>query len=271
MPRYQITYIFDMPGHGFTESWWVDRDETNLDQIRDIARTVAEARMRLAGDDCTLQAIRISNGSEAGRVGKTYYNPIEGQSGKGSMASNVAMNAQFGTINNDYQKLVQLRGGWDEWEGEGGALLKSDEQLIARFTSYVSALRGAGFGWRSIVSRLEFPITNYVVSAEQVVTLTLDGSTSGIGATNTRRVARVSKLNGKSVLNGAQVIRVSGPNTVDLVKPTAAGDFKSPGVLVVPSYTVRQIANGELQRLGTRQAGAPLLRSRGRASARPRT
>ena len=271
MARYQITFIFDMPAHGFTESWWLESDLTNLDQIRDLAVPVAKARMGLAGDDCTMQAIRISNGIEDGRVGKTYYLAREGEQGKGCMASNVAMNAQFGTQQNDFQKLVQLRGGWDEWEAEGGSLLKSDSNLMSRFNTYLSSLIQSGFGWRSIVSRQTFPITGYEVSADSIVTLQLDGNTSGIGSPGTRKAARISKLNGKSVLNGQQVIRVASSTTVVLEKPTAAGAFTAPGELVVPSYTIRQVRNGELQRLGQRQAGAPLLRSAGRRSARPRT
>jgi hypothetical protein len=270
VPNYQVTYIFDLPGHGFTESWWVTDSRTNLDELRDTAMTVARARMGLASEQCTLQAIRISNGAEDGKIGKTYYEPLGGVAGKGGMASNVAINCQFGTQNNDYQKLVQIRGAWDEWEVTGGALDKGNPQLRSAFGTYVAAIQQARYGWRSIVSRQTFDITNYEVVDGSYVVLQLAQVTTPLGAVGNRRVARISKLNTKSVLNGEQVIRVSGLNTVTLEKPTAAGPFVAPGQLIVPSYGYRVSANGSLQRLGKRQAGAPLLRSPGRRSARAR-
>jgi hypothetical protein len=277
MPRYKVTYIFDMPKHGFTESWWVDHSDTNLDAVRDTARFVAEKRALLMGDGCTMQACRIANADAAGRVGKTYSMIFTGDADNGSMPSNVAINCIFGTTDNQFQKIVQVRGGWDQWEGVGGNLIVNND-LLTRFGAWKAMLISKQFGFRSIVSRARFGVTGYTVTANGNVTVNVvhaeapgTNLLTAVGPVGTIKTARFSKVNGKSRLNGTQVIVVTSPTTVELVKPLALTAYVSPGAMEVPSYTVRPVANGDIQRLGSRQAGAPLLASRGRAPARPRT
>ncbi len=277
MPRFKITYIFDMPKHGFTESWYVDSETSNLDVVRDRAAIVAEKRALLMGDGCTMQAVRISNDDLPGRVGKTYAMIKTGSSTQGAMASNVAVNCIFGTADNNFQKLVQLRGCWDNWEGNGGALLV-DTELNSRFQGWRSALIGNGFGFKSIVSRVPFAITGYTTTPSGLVSLVaihaLAPATNlltAVGPVGTTKAMRFSRVNGKSRLNGVQVAVVTGPTELQLAKPLALTAFVTPGRVEVPSFTVRTVQNGDLQRLGKRQAGAPLLASVGRRSAIPRT
>lgn len=277
MPRYKGTFIFDMPKHGFTESWYVNNSSSNLDTVRDRFAIVASKRALLMGDGCTMQAVRISNDDEPGRVGKTYALIKTGNSENGAMASNVAINCIFGTEDNNFQKLVQVRGGWDNWEGNGGALIAEGE-LQSRFNAWKAALIAEQFGFKSIASRATFQVTGYTVSPQGRVIITVvhanaPGTTAltAIGPVGTTKAMRFSKVNGKSRLNGVQVAVVTSATTLELVKPLGLTEFVTPGRVEVPSFTVRQVANGDLQRLGNRQAGAPLLASVGRRSALPRT
>ena len=270
MPKYAITFIFSLQRHGFTETWWKNTDSQTLDNLFDDAKVVAEQRMKLAGKQTELQAIRISNGDDPGRVGKTYYNPLLGNQNLDSAASNVALNCQFATVDNAYQKLVQIRGFPDDWETGGGAPFNGDGALQAAFDSYRNAILLKQFGWRSINARQRFRITGYTTTAQGIVKLAVEEPTAPVGGIGTQKPVRISGLNVKSVLNGEQVVIVTGANEFTVLKPIAVGPFVSQGSLVVPSYTVRVAANGTIQRIGKRQAGAPLLQSRGRGRVRQR-
>ena len=278
MPRYQVPFVFKLSEHGFSESWYVDSGDTNLDRVRDLAITVAKKRMLLASGGCTMSAIRIANADLPGRVGKTYSDdPIEGKAEGPSMASNVAINCQFGTALNDYQKLVQVRGAPDAWESNGGQLDTANKELRAAFASWVGALIGTGFGWLSIGERTTFAVTGYVVSPAGAVSVVVESSAPGVslltaaGPIGTRNTLLFKRVNGRSRINGPQVCIVTGATTLSLSKPLALTDFVSPGIVEVPTKALRLVANGSLSRIGNLQAGAPLLLSPGRRAAQPRT
>lgn len=271
MPDYQVTFIFDLPGHGFSESYWKNFSSDSLDIAFDNALQLGLRRLYMCGEQTVLQAIRISDGELGGRTGRTFYVGQTGYTGKGSMASNVALNVLLSTANAQHSKMVQFRGCWDEVEVTGGAFDKSNVTFQNGFDSWRQWLLANGYGWRGIVSQQLFNVTTYVTDPSSVVMLTMSTPTGGLGSEGTRRKARFSKINVKSVINGPQIIRVGAGNTVFLAKPLAVGPFVSPGIMSVPSYITRAAASATIQRIGTRQAGAPLLRSRGRAPARPRT
>jgi hypothetical protein len=272
MPRWQVTYIFDIPGHGFTESYYTNDQSNNPDVPYVRALRVGRVRMGVAGGECLLAAIRISNADDPGRVGKTYHQPIFGDKTFQCSASNVAFNCQLFTADSQFAKIVQVRGCPDVWENAGGAIDKENELVKSRFQAWFNALVQEGFGWRGIVSQQQFDVTGYTRDAQDRVKLAVKQPTAPVGAIGLQKSVRLSKINGgKSVLNGTQVVAITGDNEFTIVKPIAAGPFTFPGKLLVPSYTVRVIASGLLQRLGQRQAGAPLLRSRGRGPVKQRT
>jgi len=271
VPIFAITYIFDIPGHGFSETHYKSFTSDNLDSARDVAVELGQRRMAMAGEQCVLQAIRISNAEDPGRVGKTYYQGIVGVTGKGCMASNVALNIITGNFNNTANSLTQFRGCWDEVELNGGAFDRGNTAFITAFNSWAQYFIQQGFGWRSISATTSRVVTNYIINpTTMIVTVTHDGAALPFGGVGVRKTARFSKVNGKSKLNGTQVIVVVGDNTVSLVKPLALAPFQTPGTINVNAYTFIAAQNATIQRIGKRQAGAPLLRAPGRQPARPR-
>lgn len=271
MPVFAVTFIFDMPGHGFSETHYKDFSSGNLDAARDNALILGQKRQAMSGEQTTLQAIRIANAEDPGRVGKLYYVGLPGVTGKGSAASNVALNIATSTFDNQYTSQTQFRGFWDEVEQTGGAVNYGNAAFMLAFNAWAAYYVAQGYGWRSVFSTIERTVTGYAVDPDtSVVTVNHGGAANPFGAVGVRKVARFSKVNGKSRLNSVQVIYVTGENTVVLAKPLALGPFMTEGLIKVNSYTFRAAANASIQRVGKRQAGAPLLRSRGRRPVQPR-
>jgi hypothetical protein len=273
---FQYTYIFDMPGHGFTETHWREGpgSETLL-QAFEVAQELGRRRQVMSGAQTILQGVRISNAELAGRKGTTQQEAILGNSAHGSTASNVALNVAIATANNEESKTTQMRGFWDDEEITGGALLKSSAFRTA-FNSWAQYYTSKNFGWYGQnATTAEFPIIGYSVTAQGVVTLQVQGDLTGKLAINKARQVRITGLNGgSSQLNGEQVViftSYTAPISTVLVKfPIALTAFSQIGFLVVHNYTFRPGVNLSMQRVGTRQAGAPLLRSRGRSAKRKR-
>jgi len=271
MPVFACTFIFDIPGHGFSETHYKSFTSENIDNARDVCVTLGQKRMAMAGEQCVLQAIRIANAEEPGRVGKPYYQGIVGVTGKGCMASNVAVNVVTSTFNNTESSLTQFRGCWDEVELDGGAFDRGNAAFMTAFNNWAAYYIQQGFGWRSVFATTTRVVSGYVIDANtQIVTVTHDGAALPFGPVGTRKTARFSKVNKKSKLNGQQIVVVAGDNIVKLVNPLALGPFATSGTINVSSYTFRPAQNATIQRIGKRQAGAPLLRAPGRRPAQPR-
>lgn len=270
MPLFDCTFIWDMPGHGFTATLRKEFASQNLDAAQDIAFELARRWQGMAGEQTVFQAVRISDAEAEGRHGRTYYRAIPGVTGRGSAASNVALNIVLGTANNQENKIIQFRGFWDDVELTGGAFDRNNAAFNTAFASWSQYIQQQQFGWRGVIANTIRNVTDYTEDANSVVTLTHDGAPFPFGALDTRKRSRLTGINVKSVLNGEQIIRVSGPNQVTLVKPIAAGPFISPGKITVSAFTHRIAVHVSAQRIGKRQAGAPLLRSRGRSPVRPR-
>lgn len=278
MPDLMYTFIFDMPGHGFTETHWrQNTDQESFPQTVAIGIELARRRQAMSGNETVFQALRVSNGELEGRGGHTEFQAILGNPTKGSAASNVALNVRIGTANNAQEKTTQFRGFWDDEEITGGALRRSPA-FINAFQSWAQYFAANNFGWRGIVSEQQFPITNYTVSDAGIITLTVTGALAGVMPLNKTKSVRISGLNsGKSQINGEQVGiytgagTAPGTSTVILKFPKASLAFTGIGFLHVPAFTFRDASTITLGRLGKRQAGAPLLRSRGRSPKRIRT
>jgi hypothetical protein len=275
MPLLQYTYIFDIPGHGFTETHWRDGGSgETLAQAFDIGQELGRKRQAMSGGQCILQALRISNADIDGRIGTSQLVAVPGVSSKGCAASNVAMNILIADANNQHQKTTQLRGFWDDEEITGGSPVKSGDFNNA-FTAWAQFFVIRGFGWRGVATTQEFPIIGYTVNDAGVVSLEVSGNLEGVLPLNKPKSVRIAGLNGgKSQINGQQVVIATNISptaaTIKLKFPMAAVPFAGIGFLRVQSKTFYPALNLSIQRIGNRQAGAPLLRSRGRGPKRIR-
>lgn len=277
MADLQYTFIYDMPGHGFTETHWRQSNPAEtFPQSLTIGVELARRRQAMSGKETTFQALRIGNGELEGRGGHLHYNGILGNQDHESESSATALNIRIGTANNAQEKTTQFRGFWDSEEVTGGAVLKSAPFTNA-FQSWAQYFVANAFGWRGVVSETQFPISNYSVNSAGIVTMTVIGALAGVMPLNKTKTVRISGVNsGKSQLNGEQVAIYTGasvtPGSSEVVLkfPKAVLAFAGIGFLNVQSFTFRAAATIEMGRLGKRQAGAPLLRSRGRSGKRIR-
>lgn len=275
MPDLQYTFIFDMPGHGFTETHWRSAPEgETLLQSFAVGQELGRRRQGMSGEETILQAVRIANGELAGRVGTSQYNSVAGVSGKGSAASNVAMNILIATTNNTHTKQTQFRGFWDDEEITGGAPLKS-AAFVSAFNSWASYFVAQSFGWRGQSADTQFTVVGYTTAASGITSLQIEGDVTGSLPLNRPKSVLLSGINsGRSQLNGEQVVIfkgvAGGVSVVDTKFPIATTPFNQEGVMHVFSYTFRDADACSIQRIGKRQAGAPLLRSRGRGPKRTR-
>lgn len=273
---YKYDFIFDIPGHGFTESHWrtTTQGETLL-QCFQIAQELGRRRMVCAGAQCTLQSVRISNAQLDGRKGTSQNEPRLGNPSHGCAASNVALNVKIASNEDDQVKITQWRGFWDDIEITGGAIDRRPD-FMAAFNSWAQYYAANKFGWYGRnATTADMPIIGYTVNAAGVVKLSVQGDLTGILAINKPREATITGVNsGKSQVNGQQVVIFTGVqggiSDVLLKFPMALTPFTGIGFIRVFNYTMREGVNLSLSRIGKRQAGAPLLRSRGRGPKRIR-
>lgn len=274
---WEVTFIFDMPGHGFTETHWRrSTAEETLEQFFAVAQELGRRRQGMSGEQTILQGVRISNAQQDGRVGTTQLNSVLGTTGKGSAASNVAMNILCADAGNLHTKTTQFRGFWDDEEVTGGAVLRS-QPFITAFNSWQQYYVANDFGWYGVATTTQYPIIGYTVTDAGMVLLQVSNVGQPSLPLNKPKSISISGLNaGRSQLNGEKVVILLGPDTgpntwkVALKFPQAAIPFSQIGFLNVKSYTFRNAAAASIQRMGKRQAGAPLLRSRGRSPKRIR-
>ncbi len=273
---FQYTYIFDMPGHGFTETHWrVGPESETLLQAFAVAQELGRRRQVMSGKQTILQGVRISNSSLEGRRGTTQQEGVLGNQSQDTAASNVALNVEIATADNKEAKQTQMRGIWDIIEVTGGALDKVPA-FVNAFNSWAQYFAANNFGWYGQNAQVaKLPIIGYADSPQGVVTLQVQGDLTGKLAINEPRQVRITGVNGgKSQLNGEQVVIFTGVQAgvsqVLLKFPMALTAFSQIGFLIVNNFTFRPGVNVAMKRIGNRQAGAPLLRSRGRSPKRIR-
>jgi hypothetical protein len=269
MPELKCVLIFQGSGYGWTEAYWKEFSSENFDAARDIVVVLAQRRAALCGSNTIIEAIRISNGEDIGRKGKTYYGGWTGDPNFPPASASDAVNVELRTVNNTEGKLVQMRGLRDEFL-IGPAVNRGDPTFVTLFNSYAEYIVSQGFGWRGVFAEQSFRITGYTVSATGQVTFVTPDSEAYQYPLGKKRKVRIRQLNGKSKLNGAQIVRRKSATLWELAKPTAAVAFVSEGEMILQTYAFRKASNVSVQRVGRRPAGSPLLRSVGRERERVR-
>jgi hypothetical protein len=278
---YKFTFISQIQRHSFSESWYHEASNTNLNALVPKAREYCQARALMLGAPCYIYAFRISDVSSVVDRALLIYETFLGIQTKdsngnfihGAAASNVALNALFQNADGSKEKLIQLRGIWDDVEFEGGAFRAGEAEFQTVFINYAVKVRQLGFGWlaksgASIVS----PLASYAIQANGVLRFSFSGGFFNLAQTpvGTHVPIRLRGMVDSKNLNGPITVVVTGADSADTLKPIAARPWISSGQAVRNNTSPVVADSGRIQRIGKRQAGAPLLQSVGRSSNRAR-
>lgn len=269
MPLVRITLIFSGPDHGWSEGWYIDTVEDNYDAIFGLVAPVVQLRGALLGNLARVKAIRISNAELPGRVGNSYAVNYAGPGiTKGLTGPADALICHVANQNAQQVKNTFLRGAWNEVIAEGPVYSPTAAWLTA-FNLWRSAVLAAQWGWRNSIISAPATITSYVKAANQVVTFQLSGNLFVGLPVGTRTSVRISRLNGRSTLNGMRKVIVLSDNSCKTAKPIGCGSFETEGQMYSYTYAFTRAYSLGIFRVGRRAQGAPLLASVGRSGVRP--
>jgi len=280
MPLLRTTWITQLQRHSFSESWY--RDAATADPTVELvaARQYAVARAALLGKECRIYGIRISNVDDKRQKAYTVYvdypgnQDVDGQGNAlhGSAASNVALNCVFINADTTQQRLIQLRGIWDDFEVTGGAPNLGDAVYLPLLQNWFLKVVSLNYRWRYTSSVNKKNIAGYLQKANGLVEFTFDGNFFTVEQVDgaERVPCRISECASSPNLNGQIVVKALSPTSGISLRPIAVRPFVAGGKIQRNLYSTAQASQGRIQRVGNRQAGAPLLQSVGRGPARTR-
>lgn len=265
------TLIFEGPQYGWTESLWQTNGYTDLGQVYPAFQQLALLRAPMLGAQCKIIGIRVSDEAVSGDALLNYVN-IPGDSTQGADDPSSSLNVVMRDANNAQFKHIFFRGIWDTVAINFGTYDQNVVAFTNAFNSWRAYMLSNQFGWMGVnkTLRKQVVITGYTPTNDGLITFQLgDALFAGITPL-TRAVVRISRLNGKSNLNGQLVVNVLTNTTCQTLTPTAALPFRTPGFMLLNTKQFIDASTCNTQRIGRRAPGAPLLASRGRARVRPR-
>lgn len=281
MPLLRTTWIFQIQRHSFSESWYRDASSADPRIELEAARQYAVQRAQLLGQGSYIYGIRISNIDDRRQKAFLEYVNYQGNAEESApgvplhpaAASNVALNVEFNNLDNTQEKLLQLRGIWDEVETGGGAFVPNPvyTPLLQAFIAKVVTLQ---YGWRYSSTVPKVDITTYVQGASGQLTFTLGADLFTVDQVNkkSRVPVRIAGCGASPNLNGALTVQVIDASHCISIKPIAVRPAVATfnGTMQRNTLAFTKATLGRVQRLGKRQAGAPLLQSAGRGPVRKR-
>lgn len=277
--RQKHTWIFGGPQKGWSESYYIQDLTPTVAAGHNIADQVATVRAQLLGTGLFIKAIRVQVVEDAGgNKVKFEGDTFQGHRYPGNLSHEAAQADLSLLIDHQGQdggrhRLGYLGGFWDEVSQNFGVYVNSNAAWNTAFAAWKSKILEFGYGWVSRTPSIDFAITGYTLDENFQVTYTTAATPfAGLGtAPFLINVHGLLAIGGKSVLNGNQmVIRVTD-NSCRTVGRYAAGDFVGGGFINTFTYQFREIADLAVEKVVSRERGAPLLESPGRRPARRRT
>lgn len=280
MPLLRTTWYTQLNRHTFSESWY--RNAATPDPTVELvaAKEYAVARALILGAPCRIYAIRISNvDNKAQKAYLEYVNfpgnmTVDGNGNfvHGSAASNVSLNMEFINFDNTQDKLLQLRGIWDDTENVGGVWNDHDPVYVPLIQGFGNKVVQLGYGWRYSSAVTKASLAGYETDTNGLITFTTTAPFFNFtaGANNPNMALRISGNVNSPNLNGPITLQPLSTTTARTIKPITAFPFVAGGSIAKNTYAFAATTNGRIQRLGKRQAGQPNLQSRGRGRNRVR-
>jgi len=280
MARYKITFFIQIQRHSFTESWSYEAVNQSVNDIVPLCRTYCQARALTLGAPCYIYAYRISDLSDAVDRSLLVYETFLGvqtkdQAGNfvyGAAASNVALNCLFQNANGTKEKTIQMRGIWDAIEVEGGAALQTNPEWQTVWTNWANKVVQLKFGWLGKSGQTVSNLASYAIKDNGVLDFQFVPGFFNLQETpiGTHVPIRLRGMVDSPNLNGPLTVIIQAADRALSLKPIAAFPWISSGQAVRNTQSFYAAASARIQRLGKRQAGAPLLQSVGRGRNRIR-
>lgn len=279
MPVKKVTFVFDGRQCGWTESYYLESGEDHK-KVMELAKDIATPRARLLGAEASIKAIRIST-EGVDNDGMLEYTPdLRGNLQKPCAQRDVCLMVRCENAGHNAWRNMFMRGIWDEVEDEQGRYIgRKNKAWREAFDSYQLLVCDRGWGWmhasRGHLGKVKSLAKGESVpeaAGEDTLVYTLHNPAFAAGDVTDRKQiqVRVTGINGKSTANGLKVVQIIAPDKFETVKPLAAGKYRHGGFVVGYTYTLADIATMHDAKVVSRETGAPLLESAGRAREKPR-
>lgn len=280
--KFKVTLVFEAGVRGWTESYIYSSGSDSHSPVEGPATRLARARIELCGQGAKIKAIRISK-EGIGPDSLLRYTDIQPSKVKvpdaqGNVLSfgqraqpNVAILVRCSDEMEMKRKFVYLRGIPDLIEVNGGQI-EDNKLYAAAFAAFRKQLIDEAWGWSGVQTKYgPVDLLNYESTATGVISFTLQGNLFLVADAGKRVTARFKGVNGKSQLNGAHQVKVIDQQSGRLVYPLSLLAYAHGGQVSYSANDFQKIQLVNPHKIVTRKAGAPLLESRGRAKAKPRT
>lgn len=279
---HKVTWFFKGRTFGWTESLWFLSQSGNLVDTFAAAQIVAAVRADLLGIEASIFAIRCSQ-QNAGPDAILRYvnftptfkgatNGVPAQPVESCAMEDTALLVRCENGQDTKWKQIFMRGIWDNVETTLGVYQPLYGDWQRRITAYFNKVQNRNWGWVGVSAKTaKIDLAGYVINSDNTVTFTVKAPIIPNTIPNGSHViVRLAGINGKSTLNGQQVVVVNSATTFTLVRPIAAVPYRTGGTATLNTYDFIGIATMIDQKIVERKVGAPLLQSRGRQRAKPR-
>lgn len=270
---FKCTMIMEGREHGWTESYWISSTELNYAAVMREFNKLADKRSKLLGNPCYIKGLRVSRQDETGEGLLTQDDlPAPDPEAKSAAQDNVALLIRVGDIVNKKRKHIFLRGIWDDVEGGNGEYIRNFEGWQPKVKAFVAHLTDLKrkWGWWGVTDKTTVPLAGYTVGADQRLTFTAIAPVFPVPTFGKRSQIRLSGVNGRSKVNGLQVVDIIDATHAVTYLPVANVPYVFGGRVTFNFYGFIQAFGAQDMRITTRKSGAPLLESRGRLKAKSR-
>ena len=223
---FRLTMFMEEPRQGWSESWYFERENTNVQDHWREMRTVVTARSKLLGQDATCYHHRISkvllpqNKSPVPRL--TFGNDFDADPGTSSplVPTEISLMARCTTADQLHSKIVYLGGCAKAALGKQNRFTPTAAWMDL-FSAWSTAIRNARLGWLSQDIDQDLTVVSYVFDpVTGRTTMTLNNPLTFAVGQKTKRVT-VNMPPGHEALDGVYLVGpVTGqPNQVKTAKP----------------------------------------------------
>lgn len=282
MSLFKVTLIFEGGSRGWTESFilnGIGNDHTK--QIPAVDR-MCRLRAALLAPPCFIKGYRISlegTGPDA-LLSYDIFRPASVTTPGGTTVTldaaadpDQALLIRCSNSTMSKHRFIYLRGIPDDIEVRYGRYDKNVFWSVL-MKKYLDNLTGGPWGWMGVddaASVKKVPVLNVEEGVNGNTSFTFQGNLFPAGLDPLKPVKiRVSGINKKSPANGVHIVYPKQRDLAVTVNALAPGKYHFGGRASYTPLTFYAIQNAEDQKIVTRETGAPLLSSRGRAPARAR-
>lgn len=277
MAIHKVTWFYDGKEHGWTESLWTVATGSHNDTLK-FARFLLGRRVQLLGIECRAKAVRVSTEGVGPDALLVYvdFTPRFGLESGGKVRTepadfpDAAVQIRCQGPLDASHKMIFLRGIWDAVDVNNGVYLPGYKDWADRMGNYLLELKN-GWGWIGVTGKSpKVPLVGYTVGANGLVHITFGDPLFPVLPVGTRARIRIAQVNGRSALNGQQLVSITSTTTCTTLTPIGVGPYYFGGYGTYATFGYIPITACEDQKIVERKVGAPLLESRGRQRARPR-